>query len=324
MPDKLTIIMYHFVRDLLNSRYPQIKGLDTELFKGQLAFLKCHYQFVTMEQVIEALAGGAELPEKAVLLTFDDAYSDHYTKVFPLLDELGIQGSFFPPVKAITCNQVLDVNKIHFVLAAASNTSVLVEAVYRSLDQYRAEFGLHDNHYYFKKLAQPDSMDTPEVIFIKRLLQVELDVQVRTKIVDDLFKIFVGIPEEAFSRELYMNVDQIKTMLRHGMFVGSHGFDHVWLATLSKQAKEAEIDQSLNFLEHIGVNINQWAMCYPYGNYDSELEGILGSRNCRIGLTTKVAIANLDPKLRFRLPRLDTNDLPKQADECPNQFYAGA
>jgi peptidoglycan/xylan/chitin deacetylase (PgdA/CDA1 family) len=322
MSHNLTIIMYHFVRDLQNSRFPQIKGLDTELFKGQLAFLNCHYQFVTMERVIESLAGGAVLPEKAVLLTFDDAYNDHYTNVFPILDELGIQGSFFPPVKAITCNQVLDVNKIHFVLAAVSDTSVLVETVYRSLDQYRSEFGLADNHYYFEKLAKPSRMDTAEVIFIKRLLQSELDVQVRMKIVDDLFKNFVGIPEEAFSRELYMNVDQIKTMHRHGMFVGSHGYDHVWLATLSKQAKEIEIDQSLEFLEHIGVNLDQWAMCYPYGNYDSELEGILGSRNCKIGLTTEVAIANLDPKLRFRLPRLDTNDLPKQVDDCPNHFYA--
>ena len=134
----------------------------------------------------------------------------------------------------------------------------------------------------------------------------------------------MDISEEAFSRELYMNADQMKTMLRHGMFVGSHGYNHVWLATLSKQEMEAEIDQSLNFLDHIGVDLNQWAMCYPYGNYDSELEGILGSRNCRIGLTTEVAIANLDPKLRFRLPRLDTNDLPKRADDCPNQFYAGA
>ena len=121
----LTIVMYHFVRDLRHSRYPLIKGLDIPLFKGQIAFLKHHYRFVTMEQVIEALAGGKELSERAVLLTFDDAYSDHYTAVFPLLDELGIQGSFFPPVKAITCNQVLDVNKIHFILAAASDISTL-------------------------------------------------------------------------------------------------------------------------------------------------------------------------------------------------------
>lgn len=31
---KLTIIMYHYIRDLKKSRYPQIKGLDIHLFKG--------------------------------------------------------------------------------------------------------------------------------------------------------------------------------------------------------------------------------------------------------------------------------------------------
>ena len=321
MRNNLTIVMYHFVRDLSHSRYPQIKGLDISLFKGQLAYLQHYYKFVTMEEVIEALEGGNELPDKAVLLTFDDAYIDHYTNIFPLLDEFGIQGSFFPPVKAITCNEVLDVNKIHFILASASDIPSLVEAVYHSLDQYRAEFGLLDNHYYFEKLAQPSRMDTAEVIFIKRLLQCELDTNIRGVIVDDLFRAFVGIPEKAFSRELYMNVDQIKTMLRHGMFIGSHGYDHVWLATLGKKDKEAEIDQSLEFLDHIGVGLKRWVMCYPYGNYDSELEGILSTRNCSLGLTTEVAIARIEPGQRYRIPRIDTNDLPKQANASPNQFY---
>ena len=29
----LTIVMYHYVRDLKNTRYPGIKGLDIDLFK---------------------------------------------------------------------------------------------------------------------------------------------------------------------------------------------------------------------------------------------------------------------------------------------------
>lgn len=51
---KLYIIMYHYVRDLKNSRYPNIKGLDYELFKQQIAFLKEHFTIVAMEDVIEA------------------------------------------------------------------------------------------------------------------------------------------------------------------------------------------------------------------------------------------------------------------------------
>ena len=49
---RVHIIMYHYVRDLKNSRYPGIKGLDYELFKQQIAFLKEHFTIVTMEEVL--------------------------------------------------------------------------------------------------------------------------------------------------------------------------------------------------------------------------------------------------------------------------------
>src|SRR5574344_1047960 len=105
----LTVIMYHYVRDLDNSRYPSIKGLRTSLFKEQLCFLKKYYHFVRVEDVIEAYNGGRLLPKHSVLLTFDDAYSDHFNTVFPILYHEGIQGAFYPPVKAITEHIVLDV-----------------------------------------------------------------------------------------------------------------------------------------------------------------------------------------------------------------------
>lgn len=56
--DKLTVVMYHYVRDLQNSRYPQIKGCDVLLFKEQIKFLQKYYNFVTVEQVINAYWGG--------------------------------------------------------------------------------------------------------------------------------------------------------------------------------------------------------------------------------------------------------------------------
>lgn len=74
---KLTIIMYHYVRDLFRSRYPQIKGLDISLFKGQLEYLKKNYNFVTIEQVISAfnhirncektLTGGGASPQSCFI-----------------------------------------------------------------------------------------------------------------------------------------------------------------------------------------------------------------------------------------------------------------
>lgn len=37
---KLHIVMYHYVRELQVSRYPEIKGLEYSLFEQQLKFFK--------------------------------------------------------------------------------------------------------------------------------------------------------------------------------------------------------------------------------------------------------------------------------------------
>ena len=44
---KLYVVMYHYTRDLKNSRYPNIKGLDYKLFRKQLEFFKEKFNVIT-------------------------------------------------------------------------------------------------------------------------------------------------------------------------------------------------------------------------------------------------------------------------------------
>ncbi len=108
--------MYHYVRELENTRYPRIKARQLSEFKAQLNYLEKNYEFVTIEECIDAIYKGDDIPDNAVLLTFDDGYKDHYESVFPILERKDIQGVFFPPAKAILEDEVLDVNKIHHIL----------------------------------------------------------------------------------------------------------------------------------------------------------------------------------------------------------------
>lgn len=318
---KLTIVMYHYVRDLANTRFPEIKGLRTDLFIEQLDYLARHYEFVTMEQTLEVLhQGGARFPPNGVLLTFDDGYSDHFDVVFPILANRGIQGSFFPPSQAILEHRVLDVNKIHFILASSSRPSDLVRHVFEELDRCRSSFGLEPNDYYYKKLATPSRFDPEEVIFVKRLLQRELPPEARRLIVDALFESYVGVPQCVFARELYMSVEQIRCMKNHGMFIGSHGFEHIWLNSVPQSVMEQDIDRSLDFLERIGASRQDWVMCYPYGAHNAQVREALRKRNCRAALTTEVGVADLNPENALTLGRLDTNDLPKEACAKPNDW----
>ncbi len=43
------------------------------------------YHFISIQQIIDAHAGKKPLPDKAVLLTFDDGFESFYTRVFPIL-----------------------------------------------------------------------------------------------------------------------------------------------------------------------------------------------------------------------------------------------
>ena len=41
MSKEIKLVMYHYVRDLKNSAYPHIKGLDQSVFEKQMAVF-CH------------------------------------------------------------------------------------------------------------------------------------------------------------------------------------------------------------------------------------------------------------------------------------------
>lgn len=65
---------------------------------AQFAWLQANgYHPVSLQQILDSRQGGPALPDKALLLTFDDGKKDFYTRVFPLLKLFR-----FPVVVALT------------------------------------------------------------------------------------------------------------------------------------------------------------------------------------------------------------------------------
>ena len=317
MKSEVTVVMYHYVRDLKNSRYPNIKGLDIEKFKKQIKFFKENYNFVRIEDLIEYYKNPKEkeLPNKAILLTFDDGYKDHYTYVLPILLENNIQGSFYIPTKCFQDKKVLDVNKIHFILESCiGEEEKILKEIEEYLEKNKDSRILLSYDDYFKEYAIDSRFDKKEVIFIKRMLQVVLPEDYRKKLVDILFKKYVCtigdkiISERAFWEELYLTPEQIRMMEKLGMHIGFHSHDHVWLSSLSKEEQEFQIKSSIDYFKEIGIKTEKMTLSYPYGGYNEESVELIKKYEIPLAFTTKVAIADLNKDENYALPRLDTND----------------
>ncbi len=176
-----------------------------------------------------------------------------------------------------------------------------------------------DNETLLKTYAVPSRFDNKETIFIKRILQTVLPEDMRRSIASKLFKKYVGMPEDVFAKEWYMNEDQIRCMSENGMHIGLHGWDHYWLGRLSNEEMKADIDKSIESMNGI-IDPNCWVFNYPYGSYNDSVIEYLKSKGCKLSMTTEVRIADLQKDNRFLLPRLDTNDFPPKSNNYLNYW----
>lgn len=65
-------------------------------FEAQMAYLAEEgYTPITIDEMMDALENGAPLPEKPVIITFDDGYADNYEYAYPILKKYGFKATIF-------------------------------------------------------------------------------------------------------------------------------------------------------------------------------------------------------------------------------------
>jgi len=311
---KLTIIMYHYVRPIKNSAYPKIKGLEIDSFRRQLDYFSKKYNFITAEQLVAHSLFKKNLPKHSCYLTFDDGLKDHVKYVMPELLNRKIQGSFFPPAIAIENQELLDVHAIQFILASLKNiNNLFIDLNNICLDIGLAKLDLDSFYRTYAKAYKygNGSYDNAKTLYVKRMLQFVLPQKVRSRIVSHLFKKYIKKNKQQFANELYMSISDIKNLIKNGMYVGSHGYRHIWLAQEKKSVQIEDIKLSLDFLKKVGAKTENWIMCYPYGSYNDDTLSILKKKKCSVGLTTTVGISNLNKSKILELNRYDTNHFPQ-------------
>ncbi|MGH2413921.1 MAG: polysaccharide deacetylase family protein, partial [Microcystaceae cyanobacterium] len=159
---KVPVMMYH---DILPNKQvffdvtPQELEADFELIKSN------GLTPVTLKQLVLHLQTGIPLPEKPILLTFDDGYQGHYQYVYPLLKQYG-----YPAVFSIYYNKVG---------RQIGRSGVTWEQLQEMAIDPLITIACHSMTHPDDLSILPDDQLTQEIIDSKRLLEEKLGITIR-------------------------------------------------------------------------------------------------------------------------------------------------
>jgi peptidoglycan/xylan/chitin deacetylase (PgdA/CDA1 family) len=90
----IPILCYHHICDDNPSKNPII--ITNELFTSHLQSLKDNgYTTLTISELNNYLFNNKPIPEKSVMITFDDGYNDNYSNAFPILKKFNMNATIF-------------------------------------------------------------------------------------------------------------------------------------------------------------------------------------------------------------------------------------
>ena len=207
---QVPILMYHHVSvpPADADVYRKDLSVAPELFAAHLdRMLAEGYTAISPYTLVDALTLGTPLPDKPVIITFDDGYRDNFEHAFPLLAERDMAGTFF--------------------------------VVTDFIDEERPE---------------------------------------------------------------YLTWDMVRAMYAGGMFIESHGRNHV---SLAGKDDDYLVWQALGSLETIQyeLGVRPRFVSYPAGDYDQRTLDIFASADYWAGLTTRQGATQHSDDM-FQLPRV--------------------
>jgi peptidoglycan/xylan/chitin deacetylase (PgdA/CDA1 family) len=100
----LTVIMFHRVLDPGDARWRTCDPdytISAQLFVQCLELFRRHYNVVSLDDVLRAQSGSGSLPDRALLVTFDDGWQDNFEYALPILVRMRLPAVLFAVADAI-------------------------------------------------------------------------------------------------------------------------------------------------------------------------------------------------------------------------------
>ena len=243
----LTILGYHRIKDVPCSDGRFDDGLinaTCEEFEWQVKYLKRNFNPITFNDLKGAVESAGRLPERPVIITFDDGFDDNYFNAFGILKDHSVPATFFITTGLMDSNELFWFEKIHFILSDPKLERIpCLDGGYETLNSNRA----------------------PHILALTEELK-KLPDQQRRQYIQELEASADCSPNNMDSTDSKtMTWDQVIEMSVSGMEIGSHSVTHPILSMLTDSNLAQELQESKTTIEQrIGKEVT--VLAYPNGS----------------------------------------------------------
>jgi len=280
----LRVLTYHRVDEPSARPWldPTLISATPEAFDKQMSYLSTHYQFVTVTDVLTALQtrNSNDLPARAVVVTFDDAYFDFEEHAWPILKRYKIPVTLFVPTAYP--------------------------------DQPERTFWWDDLYNAIQNTSREDNLNTPLGLFslsstsrnqtykrLKNYIKTLKHAEAKP-----LVKQFCGELGVKPTTNCILGWDSLRRLSSEGVTLGAHTRTHPLMNRVTLEEAEAEANGSSHDLQReIGSTLPIFA--YPSGEFNDEAANMLEREGFKLAFTTSRGINNIHRTDPLRMRRIN-------------------
>ncbi len=269
-------------------------ALDQRQFEQQVAFLAREYQPIRLAELVAGLQGKALLPDRAVVLTFDDGYRNNLVVAAPILRHYGVPATFFLTTGLIGTSRWMWGYELEHMF-------------HRYPLRHIRE---HTRHPVLRRLC---SMDLAARVVMLACVEY-LKTVPHGELLETVGQLREHLPVELDEENRFLSWSEVRRLRDEGFEIGAHTETHPILPGLPLEEVERELSACRDTLEReLGARPAFFA--YPNGDTSPQVTERVG-RYFEAAVTTRPGVCAPSTPL-LELPRIGA---PHQAGDLAYQL----
>ena len=245
---QVLVIMYHRIGAKKDDW--SFETLSPQDFERQIDYFCRNFQVLSLDEIAQYIHQEKSLPEKAVVITFDDGYRDNYLHAYPILKKYNVPAIIFLTSGHIGSDKLFWWEKVSYIIHHTAFSVLDLDELgyynYQALENRSLTSLIICNH--LKELPEEKKS-----IWIEKLSN----------------KCQVTVPD-GLGKDLFLSWEEVKEMSNDNIDFGAHSVSHPIMTNISLEQAKDEIVQSKKTIEE-NIAKEVYAFSYPNGNFNPEL-----------------------------------------------------